>query len=258
MKGHSLFQLFMAAALLSGPGLIAGPTILSTPSTSSAEVYEANRGLVTLTGPSGMFINPTSATLPQGAFTAQYCFFLPDFDFDGTMAHGGLLSYGITDWLEAGALLLFLTDTPQGTVFAAGPEVRVRLLKHDGWIPQVSVGGYGHIGDDLIEDAGVFAALTERFDLQSDFLQSIALHAGVRENWTHSDDSFRGYFGLEFQLPARIYLIGEVATESSVDNEVPWAAGLQWRAGGINISAAAMQSGASSDVGFWFGIGTQF
>jgi len=40
--------------------------------------YEAGRGLITLEGPSGMFINPTSATLPKGAYTAQYCLFFPE------------------------------------------------------------------------------------------------------------------------------------------------------------------------------------
>ena len=261
MTTHLITKSLVAAALLAATHVIAGPTAMTmTQNNPPADVaYEANRGLVTLTGPSGMFINPTSATLPQGAFTAQYCFFLPDFDFKGSIAHGALLSYGVTDWLEVGALALFLTDAPDGhTAFAAGPEARIRLLKHDGWIPQVSVGGYSHIGDRVIEDAGAFAALTERFEVKAGPVESVALHAGVRENWTRTDDSFRGYFGLEVQLPARIYVIGEVATQSSVDNTVPWSAGLQWRAGGINISTAALQAGGGGHVGFWFGIGTQF
>ena len=65
--------------------------------TVAPEAHEANGGLVTLAGPSGMFINPTSTTLPQGAFTAQYCFFLPDFDFKETMAHRSMFAYGVTD-----------------------------------------------------------------------------------------------------------------------------------------------------------------
>ena len=86
---------------------------------------------------------------------------------------------------------------------------------------------------------------------------SVALDAGMRQTWTNTNDSIRGYFGLEVQLPARIYVIGELATNSSVDQIIPWAAGLQWRAGGVNVSAAALEPGDGDDVGFFFGIGTQ-
>lgn len=228
------------------------------PAVEAAE-YEANRGLLTLEGPSGMFINPTSATLPEGAFTAQYCFLLPDFDFDDTIGHGAMLAYGLKEWLEVGALASFLQDAPGGgTDFAAGPLARVRLLKHDGWIPQVSVGGYGKIGAETLEQASAFAALTERFEVQAGPVESVAFHAGVRETWRDADDSFRGFFGVEVQLPARLYLIGEIATESSIDQDLPWAAGFQWRAGGINISTSVIEPGDGGDVGFFFGIGTQF
>src|SRR5688572_23844625 len=67
------------------------------------EPYRASRGLITLEGPSGMFINPTSATLPQGKFTIQYCLFFPNRDTD-IVGHGTLISYGVTDWLEVGAV----------------------------------------------------------------------------------------------------------------------------------------------------------
>src|SRR5215204_4899285 len=56
--------------------------------------YEAGRGLLTLEGPTGMFINPTSATLPQGAYTAQYCTLFPNTD-DEIVGHGWMASYGI-------------------------------------------------------------------------------------------------------------------------------------------------------------------
>lgn len=263
MKSHLTLKSLLAAALLPSAGILAGePVQMSAkgvaPTVEPAE-YEANRGLLTLEGPTGMFINPTSATLPAGAFTAQYCFFLPDFDFDDTIGHGILISYGVTDWLEIGGLANFLGDAPGGgTDFAAGPMARVRLLKHDGWIPQFSVGGYGKIGAETIEQASAFAALTERFEVAAGPVESVAFHAGVRETWTDDDDSFRGYFGLEIQLPARFYIVGEIATESSIDDDIPWAAGIQWRAGGVNISSAAVEHGDGGDVGFFFGIGTQF
>lgn len=221
--------------------------------------YEANRGLLTLQGPSGLFINPTSATLPAGAFTVQYCFLLPDFSFGDTMAHGALISYGVTDWLELGANLLFVDQEQGDTLFSAGPLARVRLVKHDGWIPQVSVGGYGKIGDDPIQFASAFVALTERIEVKQGPLESIAIHAGARQTWHDGFDSFRGYAGVDIQLPWRLYIVGEIATESNEENFTPWAAGLQWRAGGINISTAAVTAPETGgEVGFFFGIGTAF
>ncbi len=260
-----------ALALLHGSPAKAGEIVTSSKGSAAVtppveEEYEANRGLLTLQGPTGMFINPTSATLPQGAFTVQACLLLPDFDFGGNTPYGGLVAYGVTDWLEVGGNVLFVDLDNADTLFSAGPLVRVRLLKRDGWIPQLSVGGYGKIGDDPIESANAFVALTQRLEVDAGPLESIAVHAGVRETWNHEEfggDTFRGYFGVEFQLPYRLYLVGEIATEADNDTATPWAAGIQWRAGGINISAAVVNSIETEtlgdeEVGFFFGIGTQF
>src|SRR6266436_2008907 len=48
------------------PTLEQGPTV-------EIPVARESRGLITLEGPSGMFLNPTSATLPQGVFSWGYC-----------------------------------------------------------------------------------------------------------------------------------------------------------------------------------------
>lgn len=262
MKKQFAFSLGIAAALCVATKLTAGEAATMSgkvgPTVDPVE-YEANRGLLTLQGPSGLFINPTSATLPAGAFTVQYCFLLPDFSFGDTMAHGALISYGVTDWLELGANLLFVDQEQGDTLFSAGPLARVRLVKHDGWIPQVSVGGYGKIGDDPIQFASAFVALTERIEVKQGPLESIAIHAGARQTWHDGFDSFRGYAGVDIQLPWRLYIVGEIATESNEENFTPWAAGLQWRAGGINISTAAVTAPETGgEVGFFFGIGTAF
>lgn len=264
MQSTTPLRLLLAFCFAGGSALLAGePVTVSGKeiTTTTADVpYEANRGLVTLRGPSGMFINPTSATLPANTFTIQYCFLAPDFDFNGSLAHGTLLSYGVTDWLEVGALTIFLTDSPLtgGTDFAAGPMGRVRLLKHDGWIPQVSIGGYGKFGDETVRESAAFLALTERFEIGNGVFKSVAFNAGALERWTKPQDDFRGYVGVELQLPYRLYLIGEVNT-NKVDGEtsLPWAAGVQWRAGGINVSLSALGAGAGK-TGLWFGIGTAF
>ena len=161
-----------------------------------------------------------------------------------------------------------LFKTPQGTPGAGGPSGRLRLLKRTDLIrltsdcevsvnSQASFGAYGKIGSYDLEQASIFSVFTERFELNLGPIISVALDAGMRQTWTNRNDSIRGYFGLEVQLPYRIYIIGELATNSSVDEQVPWAAGLQWRAGGVNVSAGALEPGDGDDVGFFFGIGTQ-
>jgi hypothetical protein len=269
MKPTSVLKSLFAVSLISVVRIMAGETVTVSGETAPPAPYEANRGLITLEGPTGLFINPTSATLPKGAFTAQYCFFLPDHDFKDAIGHGFLLSYGVTDWLEFGGIGNIVQDTPLGTIGAGGPMARLRLLKHKGLIPQFSIGAYGKIGSYAFpEQASIFAVFTERFEVNKGPLISVAVDAGMRQTWTNngsdprgaglaSNDSIRGYFGLEVQLPARIYVIGEVATNSSVDQVIPWAAGLQFRAGGVNVSVAALEPGDGDDVGFYFGIGTQ-
>ena len=220
--------------------------------------YEAGRGLLTMEGPSGLFMNPTSATLPQGAFTAQYCFFLPEND-SSPWAHGYMAAYGITDWAELGVIGLYV-DQPGSDPFATGPFARVRLLKDEGWVPQFSIGGYTRFGDDPTETKGIFGAFYKRLPIDEDgFVKSIGFHAGVRQNWLEGPDPFHVYGGVEIQLPYRFYLVGEVASrDSDVDTEVPYSFGIQWRAGGINISVAGVQPGNLDEPGFFFGIGSQF
>ncbi|MGI8604509.1 MAG: hypothetical protein ACR2OZ_16175 [Verrucomicrobiales bacterium] len=221
--------------------------------------YEAGRGLITLEGPTGMFINPTSATLPQGAFTAQYCFFLPENDSD-PWGHGGLLAYGVTDWLEVGAIGNYISLDEGEDPIAGGPFARVRLLKDEGWIPQLSIGAYSEFGDTALERYGVFAAWYKRIPIDEDgFIKSIGFHGGLRQTWHESpvEDVFNTYSGIEIQLPFRLYLVGEVALrDHDAQAETPYAFGVQWRAAGVNISVAGIQNGNVDDPAFYFGIGT--
>src|SRR5215510_10421963 len=66
--------------------------------------YSGGRGLITLLGISGMFLYPTSGTLRKSQLTLQYCAAIEDVK-DGTLVqHTAMVSYGITDWIEIGAL----------------------------------------------------------------------------------------------------------------------------------------------------------
>lgn len=242
-------------------GLLVCGLLLQT--AKGEEGYEAGRGLITLEGPSGLFINPTSATLPKDAGTAQYCVFFPNNKTD-VVGHGLIGAFGLADNFEVGAQGTIL-DLPNGKErFAAGPFARYRLLKNDGVTPQVSVGAYSRLGDHALNKGSVFLAAYNRIAKETDCpLKSLGIHYGVRETWTDQDgdqdaddDSVVGYAGLEVQLPLRIYGVGEISTkDSDVHQHTPFAYGLQWRAAGIAMSIAGIQDGNRGDPSFYFGIG---
>lgn len=225
--------------------------------------YEGGRGLITLQGPTGLFINPTSGTMPEGAFTAQYCLYSPFVD-SNVIGNGLLLAYGVTDWLEVAVLTSYIARSGADDLAAAGPQVRARLMKNEGLIPQISVGYYGRYGDSAIVNTNIYAAAYNRIPIAEDgVVKSLGLHYGIRNSWADSGDNsdLRGYLGVEVQLPLRFYVVGEISTENdNNDNaEIPYSYGVQWRLGKINISAAMIRDAdiAVDDPGFYFGIGSQ-
>jgi hypothetical protein len=250
---------------------MAGPTIdsssaysLDSPETVSLSQgvgeYEAGRGLITLEGPSGMFINPTSATLPKGVFTAQYCIFFPDRS-DRVLGHGFLGAYGVTEYLEVGILGNYIDPRGVDGDGNFGPFARLRLTTNDGWMPQIGVGGYTKFGIERLENFSAFASAYWRIPINEEgFFKSLGVHLGVRENWLDGGnlETFHAYGGLELQMPLRIYAVAEITTkDNDFDTEAPYSFGLQWRAGGINISVAGVQNGGlAKGPAFYFGIGS--
>jgi hypothetical protein len=234
------------------------------------EQYEAGRGLITLEGPSGMFINPTSATLPQGAATLQYCLFFPNTD-NRIVGHGLMAAYGITDWLELGAVGNYIEanrDNPAHREFVlGGPMVRIRLLKDESWWPQLSIGGYGKYGTTFLQQTTAFAAAYKRLPIdENGFVKAIGFHLGGRVSWFDGDaaesNSVDGYFGGEIQLPARLYLVSEISTrgKSSTGNfkRIPYSFGIQWRLKAVNLSVAMIQRGNDKELGLYSGVGLGF
>ena len=236
-----------------------GKDVIIAPPVPAPSIYEGGRGLITTEGPSGMFINPTSGTLPAHAATLQYCFLLPTNDFSEVMGHGALLAYGVTDFLEVGVIANYIDFDGGDDPSAVGPMVRLRLMKDTEYLPEVSVGYYGKFGDDALDQQAAFAALYKRIPIgdESGFVRSFGIHTGVRQVWDtpEDDETFRVYGGLEVQLPLRFYLVGEVSSDDKAAT-TPYAYGVQWRLGGINISVAGVQNGNFDDAGFYFGIGS--
>lgn len=219
-----------------------------------------------------MFINPTSATLPQGTLILNYCVFVPSLpDGVDVVGHGILLSYGVRDWLELGFVGNLIDRSAGGppsrenTFIIGGPMARIRLLRDRDWWPELSIGTYVKLGTpaNISNGETAFVALSKTIPIDKNrFLKSITFQGGFRETWRDEaapvSNTSRAYGGIEAQLPYHFYVIGEVAQRDDrvgVDINVPWAAGLQWRGRWFGCTIAALQNGAEEHPGFYFGVG---
>jgi hypothetical protein len=230
---------------------------------TSAPVVRESRGLVTLEGPSGMFLNPTSTTLPQGVFAIGYCSVLTNQDTD-ILGNHMFISYGVRDWLELGVVASMIhfsmnDELPEGDYGYAGPMARVRLRRDVGMWPEVSLGGYAKFGTDAFDSKNVFIAASKTVPIdEKGFLKTITFQGGFRESWLEAPDrnTNRFYGGIEVQLPYNLYAVGEVTQFASrKDQFTPWAAGLQWRGKKFGLSAAIVQSGDDKPPSIYLGIG---
>jgi hypothetical protein len=223
-----------------------------------------SRGLVTAEGPTGMFLNPTSATLPQGEFAFGFCSVLTNQDTD-ILGHHMFFSYGVRDWLELGVVAdLFNFDitggeVPQGDYGTGGPMVRIRLLRdRESW-PEISLGAYSKWGTDNFDSSNVYLAVSKTVPIdEKGFLKTVTFQGGFRESWLEAPDrnTNRFYGGLEVQLPHNLYLVGEVTQFARRKDEfTPWGAGIQWRGRVFGLSAAIVQSGDDNPPSIYLGIG---
>jgi hypothetical protein len=287
VRQSKLFVATMLVGVLGAASGFAGPEPITESKDANLEpvvevpIVRESRGLITLEGPSGMFINPTSATLPQGRIILNYCVFVPTIpDGVSLVGHGILLSYGVRDWLEVGftgdLLDLSTPDGAENTYVIGGPEARIRLLRDlsDKWWPEVSIGTYFHLGTPHISPLSTlngynaFLAASKTIPIcEHGFLKTITFQGGFRNQWlttdiVHESTSQRGYGGIEVQLPWNIYVIGEITSrddelDNTLDNHhnrFPWAAGLQWRGRNFGCSIAALQNGVEDGPGFYFGV----
>ncbi len=265
---RSAIALFIAA--LGSATSFAGSTIISDTKDSpivevpTMAVVRESRGLVTSEGPSGMFINPTTATLTQGTWAFAYCSVLTSQDTD-VLGNHMFISYGVRDWLELGVIAHMLNVTvggqelPQGDYGSGGPMARVRLHRDIGNWPEISLGAYATFGTDALDSKNVFLGASKTVPIdEKGFLKTVTFQGGFRESWIEAPDrnTNRFYGGVEVQLPHDIYLVGEVTQFSHRKDEfMPWAAGIQWRGRVVGLTAAIVQSGDDKRPSIYLGIG---
>ena len=240
------------------------PSVEIVPQSPTVEIVRESRGLVTSEGPSGMFINPTTATLPQGTLAFAYCSVLTSQDTD-VLGNHMFISYGVRDWLELGVVASMINVTvpgeelPEGDYATAGPMVRVRLRRDvNGW-PEISLGAYAKMGTDALDSKNVFLGASKTLPLdEKGFFKTVTFQGGFRESWIEAPDrnTNRFYGGVEVQLPYNLYLVGEITQFSRRKDEfTPWAAGIQWRGKRVGLTAAIVQSGDDDPPSIYLGIG---
>lgn len=229
----------------------------------TADVVRVSRGNITLEGPSGMFLNPTSATLPQGVWSAGFCSILTNQDTD-ILGYSMFASYGVRDWLELGIVANMFDfaindELPEGTYGTAGPMARIRLMRDRGSWPEISLGGYAKMGTDTFDSKNIFIAASKTVPIdEKGVVKTITFQGGFRESWLEAPDrnTNRFYGGVEVRLPYDLYLVGEVSQFARRKDEfTPWAVGIQWRGKRVGLSAAIVQSGDDDPPSIYLGIG---
>lgn len=248
--------------------------------------YNGGRGLITASGPTGMFLNPTSGTMQKGDITAQVfgstikpISRLPNVGKDQFAYYNALLGYGITDWLEVGGLVQLAdrsNNADQQSVMAGGGYARVRVIKDQGLFPELSVGGMFFEGNEILDKRTLFLALSKRIEISdTGFLRGFRLHLGGRHYWQkdrseltftnwkalaqRNDTGTVGYAGAELELPKHLFLVGEIQSRETGDQRQPYSFGLQFRhPEGFGLSVAALRPGLQEGVTAYIGIGINF
>lgn len=252
--------------------------------------YTGGRGLITASGPTGMFLNPTSGTLQKGNISTQVFGSVlkpisrvsttpPTTGKDQFGYYNALLGYGITDWLEIGGLAQ-LADRSNGgdqqSVMAGGGYARVRVIKDQGLFPEVSFGGMLFEGNEILDRRTLFVALSKRIEISdTGLLRGFRLHLGGLQLWQkdrteltfknwqalaqRGESDTAGYIGGELELPRHLFLISEVQTRAAGDQRQPFSLGLQFRhPDGFGLSVALLRPGLQEGMTAYIGIGINF
>lgn len=245
----------------------------------------SSHGNLTLEGPTGMFLNPTSALLKKNEIIVQYCAAILKFNNTSLIDHYAIASYGLTDWLELGVTgRVWDMDsgpTYRGSQSGGGPFARLRLLKEGRLLPEFSVGAVSVQGDPIVRKDTIFFAASKGLGLKERNLPiDLRFHAGVRQFWfgqgadANRPRQFYGltqdvggsgindhvaYFGGEISLPKNLHFVSEISTPPAGATRTPYSVGLQLRSSeGYGFSLAGIQTGNQAYPGIMIGIGINF
>lgn len=250
-------------------------TLAAFPWLAGAQVNAATRGVITIDGIPGMFLNPTSGTLKKGEISFQACISTQDWVGDDVRWKGAFAAYGVSNRFELGFSHAGLDNRTDGKVVDAnGPALRYRFMDEavSGW--EGSIGAFWRPGSDYVERTGGNLAFSRKIGTAG-HNREVRLHLGVRTfkqdgwwigKWLGSqqislakDNATLVYGGVELQLPGHLSAIAEVSSTGNYYTKTPWAVGLQYKmGGGFGCSIGAVQPGYAKSAGFFFGIGINF
>jgi hypothetical protein len=258
--------LLAAAALMIGAsGTLAGEASWDAGSSAPASDYVGGLGNVTGFGLTGLFQNPTSGILPEGALLVQDCFGIAQTVGDNFQTNGLLVSYGVNDWLEVGGFFASAFGLDPARVgdsdfYAGQAQARVRLVRDEGIMPEISVAGVAGFGDDAISKHSMLLMASKGVSLaEGDIMRSARLHSGVRHDWRGVGiEVTTAFIGLEVEAFRNIFLIGDVNTKDDSFIKTPWSAGVQYRDKGFGLSLAIVQDGNRTDETYFIGIGVSY
>lgn len=248
MRSASVFAALSAVFQLAQPALAEEP----------AYSHPESVGLITTLGPTGLFQNPTSGIVPKGAFTFESCLGFKESAGEHFTAHGTLVTYGVTDWLELSGYLLYAYDIGPDNLHTTNLNARARLVRETGVLPEVSLGGMVGFGDDPLTSDNLFLAASKGFSLSSgSAFRTARLHGGVRQSWPEAGEEVTiGFVGLEIEALPNVFLVGEVNTKDNI--ETPWSLGMQYKSNAFGLSASVLQAGNETDPTYFVGIGVSY
>jgi hypothetical protein len=256
--------------------------------------YSGGGGLITYYGQTGMFLNPTSGTKHANDFSLQSCALVFKILGERVVAHALLATYGVTDWLEIGVFGLGVYGTPGAPIgAAAGPgpgpgpggpgiggaaglagadsvmgagqaNVRARLIKDEGFIPEVSVGAMVREGHEYLRQQSVYIAGSKGIPLgENSPISEIRFHAGFKQIWQDDDvkesDGSIPYGGIDISMPLNLHLVAEVSAKDDIYLKTPFSVGVQWRdPRGYGASLAFVRSDDWGANSVYIGVGINF
>jgi hypothetical protein len=236
---------------------------------SAEPLSPGSHGAITLEGAPGMFLNPTSGTLPRGQFAFNACVSSFQSQADTLTWGGALGTYGLSDDLELGyAWGRYDNHTDRKIFHVGGPALRWRFLRETSGRPEMAVGYVGRFGDGVIERQTGYLALSKLVSRKS-ARHGVRLHAGVRAfrqdpdqvgKWFASSLTRRSatipYAGVSVALSRDFDAVGEFSGKGSYSPKTPWAIGVQFhRPNGFACTLSLMQLGYAKRPAVFFGIG---
>jgi hypothetical protein len=254
--------LALASSALVAPPLAFAQTGPGSLGLAAETTYVGGRGLITDEMATGLFLNPTSGTLGRHQFTLQYCALISKDGHETAVGHRAVAAFGLTEWFELGVGgLLDDRPGPDTQPTAAGPLARLRLLKDEGGLPELSVGGIFVFGDRAVQKQSVYVAASKGLAIsQTGPLWSVRGHLGFRQRFVEEgkNGSF-GYVGAEAELPRHVFLVTELYNKSGGAQKTPWAVGIQVRRpDGFGFTLAAVQRGETKALSIYVGVGISF